>query len=142
MKHIQLSEAFITGHQQIDDENATLITTINNLMDQYVAHDHESCEKVLTNFLGLFTQNCVNKVVIMEDLNFIRKGKLEEYHIDVLNKTLSWKGKCETHFNWGECIMDLVNILFSTFLRYDLAFKEFLVRTRYSEEKKLTLSIV
>jgi hemerythrin len=126
---VDFSDAFLTGHPDIDGEHIEIFEIINAVADAIDEREFSNCHKLTSSFLELCRDHFQHEEEILAKLKFPRLEEHASFHTALLEKG-------ETIFELCECQSDpslledrfteLVTFFIEEVVRGDLDFVSFL----------------
>ena len=123
------SDAFLTGHPDIDGEHRKIFEIINAVAGVIAKREYDMCQNLVASFLDLCRDHFTHEEKILKDLNFPRLKEHALFHASLLDKGEAIRAMCKDQNDpaqLDDCFTELVRFFIEDVVRGDLDFVSFL----------------
>ena len=126
---VAFSDAFLTGHPDIDGEHLEIFEIINAVADAIAEREFEICENLVSSFLNVCRDHFRHEEEILAEVNFPRLEEHASFHADLLEKGQNIRLLCKRQVDPSQldnCFTEMVKFFLEDVVRGDLDFVSFL----------------
>ncbi len=126
---IEMLEAFLTGHSEIDDDHRQLVDVINLVNEAIAANELKQCRNLLNSFVDVAKDHFAREEAILRQAGFPGVEEHCSYHNALLERTYEVKKLCQDMADRGhlkECFDEMAGFLIDDVVKGDHVFVSFL----------------
>ena len=127
---VEMLEAFLTGHPDIDDDHRQLVEMINLVSDAIESNELNQCRKLLDSFVEVARNHFAREEVILREVGFPGVEEHCIYHNGLLERADAVKRLCQEMADQGqlkECFDQMAGFFIDDVVKGDHIFVSYLV---------------